>query len=258
MMKKRGQITIFVIIALLIVALGILIYMFFPEIQSVFRPEPKSPQAFLETCLEDKILEGVELASKQGGSINPEFSFFYEGDEIRYLCYINEYYQPCKMQVSSLKGDIESELENYIEEDVESCLVDMEDSYEKRGYSVELQNDGFNIELLPNRVTVNLDSELTLRKDESQRYNEFDISLNNNLYELISIATSIIQWEIEYGDAETTMYMNYYPDLKVEKMKQDDGTTIYRITERSTENKFQFASRSYAWPPGYGVGEMTD
>ena len=44
--------------------------------------------------------------------------------------------------------------------------------------------------------------------------------------------------------------MNYYHDLKVEKNKQTDGSTIYILTERDTENKFQFASRSVAWPPG--------
>jgi hypothetical protein len=47
--------------------------------------------------------------------------------------------------------------------------------------------------------------------------------------------------------------MNYYHDLKVEKKKQLDGTNIYILTDRNNENKFQFASRSVAWPPGYGA-----
>ena len=76
--------------------------------------------------------------------------------------------------------------------------------------------------------------------------------LDNNLYELASIAESIVEWEATYGDSETTTYMNYYHDLKVEKKKQTDGTTIYIVTNRDTRNKFQFASRSVAWPPGYG------
>ena len=48
--------------------------------------------------------------------------------------------------------------------------------------------------------------------------------------------------------------MNYYHDLNVEKKKQSDGSTIYILTDRNNENKFQFASRSVAWPPGYGAG----
>jgi hypothetical protein len=42
----------------------------------------------------------------------------------------------------------------------------------------------------------------------------------------------------------------YYHDLKVEKKKQIDETSIYILTNRDTGEKFQFASRSYAFPPG--------
>lgn len=258
MNKKRGQVTIFVVISLLVIGAGILIYLFFPQIRSAFTQVPENPQAFLDVCLNDRVLEGIELVSLQGGFIEPRSSYFYQGDDISYLCYTNEYYQPCIIQVALLKNRIESEIKSYIEEDVINCLRDMEDSYERRGYSVSLDYNGFNLELFPKRISTRIDSEFILRKDGVERYDGFDISMNNNLYELVSVATSILQWEVEYGDAETSIYMTYYPDLRVEKKKQDDGTTIYIITERSTGNKFQFASRSYAWPPGYGAWEMID
>jgi hypothetical protein len=79
--------------------------------------------------------------------------------------------------------------------------------------------------------------------------------LNNNLYQLVNIADSIIDFESIYGDSETTIYMNYYHDLKVEKLKQIDESTIYILTDRTDGNKFQFASRSYAFPPGYYQNE---
>ena len=66
----------------------------------------------------------------------------------------------------------------------------------------------------------------------------------------MSIANSILSMEVQFGDSETTIYMNYYHDLKVEKKKQTDGTTIYILTDRITGDVFQFASRSIAWPPG--------
>ena len=52
-------------------------------------------------------------------------------------------------------------------------------------------------------------------------------------------------------DIDVALYMAYYPHLKVEKNLRQDGTKIYTITERDTGNLFQFASRSYAWQPGY-------
>ena len=117
---------------------------------------------------------------------------------------------------------------------------------------LNLQALDLNVELLPKRIVVTFNRSLTLTKEESQKYSSFVVILNNNLYELVSIANSILNWEARYGDSETTTYMDYYHDLKVEKKKQSDGTTIYILTDRNNQNKFQFASRSIAWPPGIG------
>ena len=48
------------------------------------------------------------------------------------------------------------------------------------------------------------------------------------------------------------MRVAYYPDLNVQKIRRDDGVKIYIVTDKK-DIKFGFASRSYAWPPGYGV-----
>jgi hypothetical protein len=47
--------------------------------------------------------------------------------------------------------------------------------------------------------------------------------------------------------------MQYYPDLKIEKTKLSDGTTIYILSNVVSKDRFTFASRSLAWPPGYGL-----
>lgn len=255
--EKRGQITIFIILGILIVALGVLVFLFFPQIQDRLGFAPETPQEFVQTCLEDKIREGIETVSSQGGSINPESSILYQGNSIEYLCYTSEFYQPCMVQRPLLKSHIENEIEEYIEDDVNTCFNDLQESYEGRGYSVNLERGDMNVELLPKRVVTRINNELVLSRDGTERYEQFNVVMNNNLYELISISNSILQWETKYGDAETTTYMNYYPDLKVEKKIQTDGTTIYIITDRNTGNKFQFASRSFPWPPGYGASSIT-
>ena len=76
------------------------------------------------------------------------------------------------------------------------------------------------------------------------------------MYDLIMTSVSIIDYESTYGDSETTLYMQYYPDLKIEKTKLSDGTTIYVLTNVISKESFTFASRSLAWPPGYGIEEV--
>lgn len=249
--KKRGQVTIFIIIAIIVVGLGVLIYSFFPQIKTTLGLGPKTPSEFIQTCIEDRIRETAETLSLKGGSINPEYYYLYNGGEVEYLCYTNEYYIPCIVQQPLLKPHIENEIKKEIKTESQACFNSLEESYRRQGYSVNLVRGDSDVELLPKRIIVTFNNQLTLTKGESERYEEFVVVLNNNLYELIGIANSIIDWESRYGDAETTVYMDYYRDLKVEKKKQSDGTTIYILTDRNTENKFQFASRSVVWPPGY-------
>ena len=95
--------------------------------------------------------------------------------------------------------------------------------------------------------------ELPLQKEDTVTYNSFSVAINNNLYELVSIAQSILNWEANSGDVDIAIYMNYYPDLRVEKQKRSEGSTIYILTDRNTGDMFQFASRSIVWPPGYQI-----
>ena len=244
-MKKLGdkkvQITIFIIIAIVIIALGILIYMFYPQVKSILGFGPETPSAFIQTCLEDEIENSVEKLSLQGGSISPEHYIVYDNGKIEYLCYTNEYYKTCVMQQAMLKQHIESEIENEIGSEVEDCFNDLEESYKKKGYSVDLRKGGTGIELAPKKIVAAFNYSMTLTKGDSKQYESFRVVVDNNLYELVSITNSILNWEARYGDAETTIYMNYYHDLKVEKKLQSDGTTVYILTDRNTGNKFQFA-----------------
>ena len=249
--NHSAQVTIFIIVAIVIVALGILIYLLYPKIESSLGGGEENPQTFMQNCLEENIAETVGILSSQGGSMNPENYFLYNNEKIEYLCYTNENYKTCIIQQPAIKKHIEKEIENAIKEESIVCFNDMKESYQNRGYEVQLSSGQTKVELLPKRIVTTFSSTLTLRKTNTERYEEFVIVLNNNLYELTSITESILDWEASYGDAETTTYMNYYHDLKVEKLKQTDGTKIYILTDRNSGNKFQFATRSVAWPAGY-------
>jgi hypothetical protein len=252
MERKRGQVTIFIIIAIVIVGLGVAIYALYPRISNVFGGAQQSPEEFIRVCMEDSIRQTIDTLSSQGGSIEPERYFTYNENPIEYLCYTNENYKTCVVQQPLLKNHVESEIESNIKGDAEKCFDDLQSTFESRGYTVDLVKGDLRAELLPKRVNVVFENELTLTKGgDTQRYEEFNVVLNNNLYELISIANSIIEWEATYGEADVRTYMGFYPDLKAEKNLRDDGTKIYTLTDRNTGNKFQFASRSLVFPPGY-------
>ena len=249
--KKRGQVTIFIIIAVLVVAIGVLIYMLSPGIRTGITTETKSPEQFIQTCLEEDIENSVEILSNQGGSMEPEHYILHQDETIEYLCYTNEYYRTCVMQQPLLKQHIESEIKSDIEGVVVNCFDALRENYENLGYDVDLPPGSTKVELLPKRIVISFTHVLTLTKGETETHDSFNVILNNNLYELVSITNSILESVALYGEAETTLYMNYYQDLKVEKLKKSDGTTVYILTDRNNGKKFQFASRSIVLPPGY-------
>jgi len=253
--EKGGQVTIFIIIAILIIALGILIYLYYPKIFSTVSPETTSPSLYIQQCMQEKIASTVENLSLQGGSVNPAFYYtFYNGKEgvnnVEYLCYTNQYYRPCVVQQPMLMEHIQSQILKEIKSSTVTCFNSMKDSYIKKGYEVNMTPGNTTVEILPEKIVTTFAYELDLTKGETQKYEDFRIVLDNNLYELVGIANSIINWETQYGDAEVTTYMNFYHDLSVEKKKQADETTLYILTDTTRNNKFEFATRSYAFPPG--------
>ena len=254
MNKKRGQTTIFIIIGIAIVAIGVLIYAFYPQIESTLGLKEQNPSEFIDSCLKDDLTRNVDLLSLQGGSVRPEHYILYNGDKIDYLCYTNEYYRTCVVQQPMLIEHVEKEIKDNIEGKVRECFQELKTSYEESDYVVNMKTGETKIELLPKRIVASFSYSLSLSKgEEASNYEKFSVVINNNLYELLSIAVSIVESEALYGDSETTLYMAYYEDLKVEKKNQVEGSTIYILTDRNTGNKFQFASRSVVWPPGYGV-----
>ncbi len=248
--NKRGQVTIFIIIGILVVAGVVLFFALRPEIGITGEQATENPQAYIQSCIFPEVEETVQIISQQGGSLEPSPSIDYNGSEIEYLCYTENYYEPCIVQQPFLKTHIEEEIEKGVGKDVENCFNQLEETYQNRGYEVNLKRGEPKYELLPKRVVINLkDYELNVRKSgDSQTHRNFQVSLNNNLYEMTGIAGSIVEFEFTYGDASAESYMDIYHDLKVEKDRLYDGTTIYTLTDRNTGKEFKFASRSMPLP----------
>ncbi len=249
--SRRSQVTIFIIIA--IVILAILLIIFYPNIKRTFFPS--APVIQLENCINDKVEEGLDLISLQGGSISPVNVYSYQGNQVEYLCYTNQYYQNCIMQQPLLKQHIERELLEYIQQDLRACINNVKSELESKGYTVEGNGDS-SLELSPGKINLDVSGIYARQGDTGSSYNKFELEFNSRMYEMVMLTSSILNWEARYGDSETTIYMTYYPDIKVEKLKQSDGSKIYIITDRKNDDKFMFATRSLSWPPGYWQNQI--
>ena len=106
---------------------------------------------------------------------------------------------------------------------------------------------------MPGKIRIDVSADMSVIKNEvSQRFEGFNVEIDSEMYNLLMLAMSIIDYESTYGDSETSLYMLYYPNLDIQKIKLGDGSTIYILRDVTTGDEFTFASRAQAWPGGYG------
>lgn len=243
-MEKRGQVTMFIIVAIVVVA-GILVFFLF--VQPTYFLDKGAAIGF-EGCIEDVVEDAIGELELKAGFINPEFTYMYNGDELTYLCYTNDYYKTCTVQVPFLKNVFDEQMEILIRDDVDTCYDNSIDELKAQGYSVVAGVVTYDVLIEPSVVRVEIDAPTVVG---GQQFARFNVRVNSPIYDMVMIATSILQFETKYGDADVGSMMDFYPDYVISKMKRGDGTTVYALEHKVLGNKFQFASRSLAWPAGY-------
>lgn len=244
---RRGQVTMFVILAVIVVAVVVVIFTF-PSV-NVFSSDV-NPSSYLRNCISPEIENIKNVLSEQGGYSNPDNYVLYQDKRLQYLCYTSENHVPCKVQQPLLLKHVQDEIKNYIEPRAKQCFEDLKDQYESRGFEVSSRASEINVNVVPNVINVEFIAPLTISKESTQTFDKLSVGISSNWYDLISYATSIIKQESIYGDSETNLYIAYYPNLKIEKTRRDDGSTIYELSDVTTEDKFAFASKSLVWPQG--------
>ncbi len=116
-MKKKGQVTIFIIIAFVIVAAVLIFFLsggvdYFSE---------RTGKLGFEGCVKDALKEGISKLEGNAGFIKPDFSYSYNGKEFTYLCYSDSYYKTCSVQVPFLKNTFDKNLEILIRDKINAC-----------------------------------------------------------------------------------------------------------------------------------------
>ena len=209
-----------------------------------------SGQLGFEGCVADALEEEIGVLEKNAGLVNPRFSYPYDGENFVYLCYTNNYYETCTVQVPFLKNVFDESLEASIRDKVSSCYYDSIGELREQGYDVVAGDVSYNIEIEPGVVRAEIEAPTSIG---GSRFTRFNVKLNSPVYEMVMIATSILQFESRYGDSDVSTIAFLYPDYFVEKLKMGDGTTIYSLEHKTMGNEFRFASKSLVWPAGYDL-----
>jgi hypothetical protein len=245
--NKRGQLTLFIILAILLVASVMLLFYYWkPEIFSMDTPEPR-----LERCISNSLDAKIKTLSLSAGLINPTFNYMYMGKNYTFLCYTDEYYKPCVNQEPFLTKAFEESLAILLAEEFQECYDSSVDDLVRRGFDVRKGKAVFDISIEPNEILIEIDAPLSISSGGStigtQKYR---YRHRTNLYELLMVAVSLIQFETYYGDSEQTMQMFYYPNILIDKQRRGDEVKVYTLTEKNEKIEYRFAVKSFPYPAG--------
>jgi len=243
--------TIWVIIALVIVGAIILVYSFTREEVRLEIREEISPQGFVEDCARDATRDVVDVILPQGGFVSPENYKIYNDKPVAYLCLNNANYYPCINQHPLFLSEVRDEIEKNITSKVDACFLKMKSRMKDRGADVSLGGMDVEVELIPSEIRIGVDRDVTItRQEETQTLKEMNFRIDSPVYELINVAMEIANSEAKFCYFEHVGYMIAYPEFKIEKHVMSDETKIYTIVDKKTGKELSIAIRSCVIPPG--------
>ena len=248
-MRKRGQITIFIIAGIVIVA-GILISLIFMGRVELESPVNSEPKVFVDKCVRDVVEESIGKMLRNGGEILPTRAILYQGEEWNYLCYQGDYYQGCYNIHPMLEMQIEKEIVRDTEDSVQGCFDAMREDFEDRGFDVDGSETVYSVDLLPGYVKINLDKKISIsRGGSAQSFENFETKVLSPIYDLVQVARDVVNSEAQFCHFEYNGYMLLYPQYDIRRIDYSDSK-IYRLIDRPSGAEFRFAVRSCAFAPG--------
>lgn len=249
--NKRGQIAIFIIVAILIVAVVALFFKF--RVSPTLSGEREfNPETYIEQCLRQEAIDKINLIVEQGGFFNPLNYKIYNDVKATYLCENINYYEPCINQHPALLSEIENELNKEMNLIAGNCFASFKEEATRRNFVISGEVNEVIVELRPGFVETSVFSDLVISSGEnSQSFSEIKAIVQTPLTDLAYVASEIVRQEAQFCHFSTEGYSLLYRDFDVRRNIMSDSTKIYTIKHRDTARKMHIAIRGCAIPAGF-------
>ncbi|MFH1290617.1 MAG: hypothetical protein ABIH92_04365 [Nanoarchaeota archaeon] len=253
---NKGQVTIWIILGIFLVAAMILFFMLGDKPEINVPPEEDlvfDMQGYLDICTQDSVEEVVDLVLLQGGFVDPVNYVDFNDGKVEYICENIGFYDPCIQQHPMLLQEIKEEIRKNVVTKVGRCFSDFEKEVRDRGGRIDssIALPEVAINLGEDRLWVNIKKEVVISLgDETRQFKEFDFDLRSPVYNLAMIAMEIAAQEAEYCYFEYVGYHVLYPRYEIKPYFMSDPTVIYTIIDTKSEKSMNIAIRSCAIPAG--------
>ena len=247
-MSKRGQITVFLVVGIVILLLAALFFYIFGQItKAPLEVEAKEAgeapstrgalQIYVENCLEKTVDPAIYLLALQGGVIYPD-----EDGKILLTDYGIVNYAWLNGVNGLSREKMENDLAEYVEEYLPSCLGAFE-TFATQNIVVEPDYGNVKSTIFIKENSIDADLELSLRVTQADgdtaELEEFSATIPSSLGKIIS---SIERLQFPIVGPSDLVGLPYQSTI----FPFDEAVTIYSLTEENKEAplSFMFAVRN--------------
>jgi len=213
MLNDRGQVTIFIIIAVIVVALVLIYLVVRGSLGARAIPANIQPAyTSFVTCLQEETETGINILESQGGYIElPEFEpgsaympfssqFSLAGNPIPYWYYVSGN-NIQKEQVPEKRG-MEEQLSTFIEDRIRNCNLR---SYYDEGFIIDLGEPEVKATIKDEEVEINLDMDVAIEKEnDTAVINNHKITYSSKLGRLYDSA------RVVFDEEQETLFLENY------------------------------------------------
>ena len=235
-LTKKGQLTLFIILGVLIIVSIIVLYV------SYLSKEKEKPteaatllggmlnkegvQTYIINFMKDAAKDAVKEVALQGGNTNPQSSVLFGAEEDYKPVSVYAVYETGKGYVNKAKPNklLKQDVEKAIGEQLKSKIISILDfsTYEEQGYAIIKGNVDIDIKFDYETIFIRMNYPLSFqRKDEKTDFTNFSTKITMPIGELYGAAVDIINDEIADGNFNKEEYMlSTGTIIRIEKYKQ--------------------------------------
>jgi hypothetical protein len=248
---KRGQITVFIIVGMVVLAVGFAIF-FIGNSQTekiaaevTLDTQPESVKQFVQSCLDNTLEDAIVHIGDRGG-------YIYLPDQSTKDALLNApyYFQNNDLYVP-LFSDVENQIEQYVEQFLPFCLQKFS------SFSFQVDADQPNVKILATSARVSADLILPLQihhGDKVTNLESFSTTENSRILQMHEAASRIIADTKEFAPSlcltcadEVIQEYNFQIDL----IKSARDEVFYVITDE--ENKIAGEPTTYRFAVKYDL-----
>ena len=207
-MQKRGQVTLFIIIAIIIVALVLLFILLQGGLpgQELSQSDLAKVKSYLDDCFKQKTQAGILAIAKQGG-----YNKLPEGS-INFLDERTAYYLKNDQLLTPSVTTVSEELNSWLNDNVQQCLL-------LQGYEISSTSCKAAAKSEVDFVTASFACPVTVKKGlASSQISSFSAKVNMQVPKMLDVSSKIIA---EYRKAPDYVCIECY-----DKIASDNNVTI--------------------------------